>query len=270
MKLLKQIFDFYLDSSIHVALAVYALARITMLSFGLGYDEVISYALFFGTIVEYGFIKYSSLAKHYLFVDKKYLKTIQFFGGICFIIAAYYVFRLNYKTLFVAGGLVVLAFLYVVPALTTKRNIRSLKGIKIYIVGLTWSVSTVILPLLNNDMPMQANAYVEVLQRFIYIIAIMIPFEIRDLNTDEAWLRTLPQVLGVRWVKLLGTLLAVFFCVLSLFKYNFAYKYQLVELGVGGLIILSILFATKNRSKYYASFFVESISVVWWLAMLLV
>ncbi|EIJ38944.1 hypothetical protein JoomaDRAFT_1946 [Galbibacter orientalis DSM 19592] len=264
MKLLKQVFDFYLDSSIHVALAVYALARITMYNFNIPYDEVIALALFFGTIVEYSFIKYSPLAKHYVFVAEKYIRTIQIFSGVCFLVAMYYVFQLNYKTLIAASVLVILAFLYVVPAISRERNFRSLKGAKIYIVGITWSVSTVVLPLLNNEVAISTDAYLELLQRFVFIIVLMIPFEIRDLKTDEDWLRTLPQVLGVKGVKILGIILIVAFCGLSYLMKDMSSKSHLIEIIISFLLLFAVLFSKKEQASYYSSFFVESISIVWW------
>ncbi|QLE00471.1 hypothetical protein HX109_02425 [Galbibacter sp. BG1] len=268
MKLLKYIFNFYLDTSIHVALSVFALAQVTSLYFNINFDPNISYALFFGTIVEYSFIKYSPLAKHYVFVTQKYIRGIQIFSGICLLIALYYIFKLNIETLITASVLVVLAFLYVVPAISSQRNFRSLKGIKIYIVAITWSVSTVILPLLNNDVELSSSAYLELVQRFVFIIILIIPFEIRDLNTDEPWLRTLPQVLGVRGVKWLGAILIVLFLVLSYIKTTTINTVFLVEGCVGLLLLSAIISAKKEQSSYYASFFVESISILWWLMLL--
>ncbi|MEL4307905.1 hypothetical protein [Joostella sp. CR20] len=264
MKLLKKVFDFYLNSSIHVALAVYALVRVTMYNFGIAYDEAISYALFFGTIVEYSFIKYSSLAKHYLFVRDKYLGTIQFFSGICLLIAFYYIVQLRFQTIIVAAILVLLAFLYVVPAVSSKRNFRSLKGVKIYIVGITWSVSTVLLPIINNEIEFTTDIYVALLQRFVYVIILMIPFEIRDLTTDEDWLRTLPQVLGIKKVKILGVLLVGLFLVLgSIVNEVLSYSF-IVEVVVAIFSLVALLLAKKKQSPYFASFFVEGISILWW------
>src|SRR5690606_28499756 len=218
MELLKKIFNFYLDANIHVALGVYSLVQVTLLEYQLPFDASISYALFFGTIVEYGFIKYASLARHYLFLKQRYLKLIQFFNFSCALVAMYYVSQLNLKTVFVAAALVLVAFLYVVPAMTKIKNLRNLKGIKAFVVSLTWSVSTVLLPLLNNDVPITSEVLVDLVQRFLFILALMIPFEIRDLKFDEPNLRTLPQVLGVAGSRWLGVLLLVFFVIFGLLK----------------------------------------------------
>lgn len=267
MKRLKKIFNFYLDANIHVALAVYALVQVTILEYELPYDESISYALFFGTIVEYGFIKYASLAKHYLFLERPYLKWIQLFNFACALIAIYYVTQLSLKTILTAAALVVVAFLYVVPSMTTKKNLRSLKGIKAFVVSFTWSVSTVLLPLINNDIPLTSMVFIDLVQRFLFILILMIPFEIRDLKTDEAGLRTLPQVLGSKGSRILGLLLLLFFVMFSLMKTRLNTESLWLEWGVSILLALALGFARESQSRYYASFFVEGISIVWWIGL---
>lgn len=269
MEWLKKMFNFYLDANIHVALGVYALVQVTLLEYDLPYDEPISLALFFGTIVEYGFIKYASLAKHYLFVRQKYLKLIQFFNFSCALIAIYYVSQLNLRTILVTAALVLVAFLYVVPSMTTKKNLRSLKGIKAFVVSLTWSASTLLLPLLNNDVPITSDVLIDLVQRFLFILALMVPFEIRDLKYDEPYLKTIPQVFGVSGSRLFGMVLLVFFVVFGLLKSDLNTNSLYVEWAVALMLLLALAFTRENQSRYFASFFVEGISILWWLGLLL-
>ena len=63
MQMLKKLLNFYIESSIHVALSVYALIRITFFKLNLPYDEPVAYFSFFGTIVGYNFIKYDELVR---------------------------------------------------------------------------------------------------------------------------------------------------------------------------------------------------------------
>jgi hypothetical protein len=266
---LKKIYNFYLDANIHVALGVYALVQVTLIEYQLPYDRSISFALFFGTIVEYGFIKYASLAKHYLFLKQQYLRWIQLFNFTCAVIAMYFVSELNMKTVIAAAALVLVAFLYVVPSLTTKKNLRNLKGIKAFVVSLTWSVSTVLLPLLNSDILITSEVFIDLVQRFLFVLALMIPFEIRDLKFDEPNLRTIPQVIGVGGSRLLGVVLLVFFVLFGFLQTNINATSLYVEWGIAFLLLIALLFTRADQSKYYASFFVEGISIVWWIGLLL-
>ena len=63
MKILKQIFNFYINSSVHVAFSVYALTRMTQYMFHISNDYAMVYFAFFGTIVGYNFVKYDALAR---------------------------------------------------------------------------------------------------------------------------------------------------------------------------------------------------------------
>ena len=99
MKFLKQLFDFYINASIHVALAVYALVRITELYFNLSYNESLDYFIFYGTISGYNFIKYAGVAKLHHRSLTNQLKSIQVFSLFCFLAMCYYAWQLPLKTL---------------------------------------------------------------------------------------------------------------------------------------------------------------------------
>ena len=63
MKVLKTVFDFYINASIHVALAVYAFVRITEFYFNLTYHQNLDFFIFFATITGYNFVKFAGVAK---------------------------------------------------------------------------------------------------------------------------------------------------------------------------------------------------------------
>jgi hypothetical protein len=50
MKGLRQLFDFYINSSIHVALAVVSLSWLTLLEFEIPFDECILLFIFFASV----------------------------------------------------------------------------------------------------------------------------------------------------------------------------------------------------------------------------
>ena len=83
MKILKQIFDFYINSSIHVALSVYALVQMTQYMFHISDDYAMVYFAFFGTIVGYNFVKYDALARAKKLQMRKELKAIAFLLKFC-------------------------------------------------------------------------------------------------------------------------------------------------------------------------------------------
>ena len=83
--MVKILFDFYLDASIHVAFAVLAFYHVTLLNFNIPETKNLNYVIFLSTVITYNFIKYGSRAKSYVIVTVKYEKIIQgisFFAGI--------------------------------------------------------------------------------------------------------------------------------------------------------------------------------------------
>ena len=120
MRFIKQLFYFYVNSSIHVAIAAYALTWVTLLEYNLKYDKNSLYFVFFATITGYNFVKYFGVAKFHHRRLADWLKAIQLFSLIAFIILAYYAFQLlvNSKILIVLLG--VITFLYAIPLLPKK------------------------------------------------------------------------------------------------------------------------------------------------------
>jgi hypothetical protein len=271
MNVLKKLFNFYLDSSIHIGLSVYALTYCTLLFFDLPYDEAVLYFTFYGTIVTYNFIKYGSSAKQYFFVATKYLKFIQFLSFVCFVLAGFYAYQLQWKTLFWAVGLCLLSSLYIIPFLPKQKNFRTLTGFKISIVAFCWTGVTVLLPLVNADFAVaDAKVVLVCVQRFVLVLILMIPFEISDLSYDAVALGTLPQRIGIRRAKLLAYVWILLFLVLEYVIQRTISTEFFIVLAIAFLLSISIWQSRIKKSKYFTSFWVESIPIVWLLLLLLV
>ncbi|WP_418502178.1 hypothetical protein [Flagellimonas sp.] len=263
MKTLKSIFDFYLDASIHVALAVLSLAGVTFHLLGISSDIDLLGFIFFGVIVCYNFIKYGVEAYKYLIVSNAYHKIIQIFSFVSFGFALYFLLQLDAKIWWATVILGLLSALYAVPFLPSAKNLRSLGGLKIYIVAFVWAGFTVLLPVLDVQMPIGWDFWVLFLQRVLLVLVLIIPFEIRDMQWDDKDLRTLPQVLGVRRTQNLGIVLAVVFFLLTFLK-DEVHQVEIVLRLALTLVLIFVLIANKKMtSRYFVSFWVEAIPVFW-------
>ena len=269
MRVFKLIVDFYIKGSIHVGLSCYALVRMTQHMFHISYEDSIAHFAFFGTIVGYNFVKYDALARVKKIQMRNELKAIALFSFCCFILVGYYFFQLQRVTQIVAVVFLSITLLYTLPFFPTKRNARNWAGVKIYIVALCWVGVTLGLPILNAEIPITADFYLKCLQRFILIFVLVLVFEIIDLANDDPHLKTVPQQIGVRRTKLLGLLLLLPFYFLEFLKSNFDKNQLVVNLLLVIMISLFLIFANDKRSKYYTSFWVESIPIVWWILLIL-
>ena len=274
MRALKSVFDFYINSSVHVALAIVAMSYVTCLEFGVSVDINVLSFIGFASITGYNFVKYFGLAKfHHRSLSSK-LKAIQVFSLLCFLVMCYFALQLNKASLIAILIFGVVTFLYAIPLLPNrffidkKKQLRSISGLKVYIIAMVWSGVTVFLPLINDEFDINDDVVISAIQRFIFVIVLMLPFEIRDLNYDSLKLSTIPQRIGVRRTKVIGILLLFLLLALEYFKddINLNNTLSLVLIVVATLLFLN--FSTKKQGEYYSSFWVESLPI-WWVILLL-
>jgi len=269
MAVFKKLFDFYINSSIHVALSVYALTYITLLELSIPYNEALLYFVFYATITGYNFVKYFGLARFHHRSLANRLKIIQVFSFFCFVLMCYYGFQLPIETLLYLGVFGVITFFYAIPFLPRRffidknHNFRSISGLKIYVIGFVWTGVTVFLPVLNNEMVLSLDIIISGVQRFAFVILLMLPFEIRDLKFDHLKLSTIPQKIGIKPTKILGCVLAILVFLLEFFKD------EITQLGIFDLTIVLftttvlVLLSKINQNKYYSAFWVEGIPIYW-------
>ncbi|WAC03621.1 hypothetical protein N7U66_09235 [Lacinutrix neustonica] len=275
MRTIKQLFDFYINASIHVALAVYALSWITLRHFNISYDETVLYFIFYATITGYNFVKYFGIAKFHHRSLTDTLKVIQLFSLLCFLLLCYYAVQLPFKTLTYIAGFGVITLLYAIPFipkrfyLDSQQNLRDVSGLKVYVIALVWTGVTVFLPLINNDFEWNTAVYVTAFQRFVLVVVLMLPFEIRDLKYDSLRLSTIPQKIGVKRTKIIGVVLLMLFFFSEFLKDEFIGSQLIERLVVLLVTLLFVLFSNKERSAYYSSFFVEGIPILWLFIVLL-
>ncbi|WP_142783940.1 UbiA prenyltransferase family protein [Changchengzhania lutea] len=275
MPLVKQLLNFYINSSIHVALSVYALSWLTLLNYNIDYDEHVLYFIFFASITGYNFVKYFGMAKFHHRSLTPYLKGIQIFSLGCFLAMCYYAFKLEMITLICVAGLAIITFLYAIPFLPKsiflddKQNLRSISGLKVYLIALVWALVTVLLPLINNGYHLNTDIIIDCFQRYIFVIILMLPFEIRDLKFDSLKLSTIPQEIGVKGTKLMGLILIMMFFGIIFLKDSLSAQDVLLTLTVSIIIGLFVMFSKVNQGHYYSALWVEAIPIFWLLLKLI-
>ena len=271
MKVLKPILDFYINSSIHVSLAVFSMAWLTLLEFEVPFDEKVLFFIFFASITGYNFVKYFGIAKFHHRSLATWLQVIQVFSLLCFLLMIYFAVQLEPKTLFciVVFGLV--TFLYAIPFfpkhlfMDSQKNLRSIGGLKVYVIALVWAGVTVVLPLINADFYLNADVWITLFQRFVFVVILMLPFEIRDLQYDSLKLATIPQQIGIKNTKLIGVFIGIVFFFLEFFKDKLEAEQIVITLIITVVALLFLVFSKAKQGTYYCSFWVEGIPIVWLL-----
>lgn len=268
MRILQSVFNFYLQSSLHVAFAVYALLQMTQHMFDIQNDSVSGYFAFFGTIVGYNFVKYDALARNKELKFGPKLKIIVGLSIVSFAAAIFFFFKLKLQTQLVSFVVLLLTMLYTLPFFPNRRNARNWAGVKIYIVALCWVGVTLLLPLLNAEVAFSLDILWKSLQRFVLVFVLILIFEIIDLANDDPHLQTVPQQIGVRNTKLLGLLLLIPFYFLEFLKTVVDLEQLAINMILVVILGLLLVNASQKKSRYYTSFWVESVPILWWMMVL--
>ncbi|MBA6154540.1 UbiA prenyltransferase family protein [Gelidibacter maritimus] len=269
MKQVRQLFDFYINSSIHVALAVFSMTYVTLLELGLPTDWPLFCFVFFSTITGYNFVKYFGMAKFHHRRLAGRLKIIQVFSLMCFLLMLYFMWQLTPETIIYILVFGVVTFFYAIPFLPKRffldqqKNLRNIGGIKVYVIALVWAGVTVLLPVLDKNGVFTWDVWLTAIQRFLLVMLLMLPFEIRDLQYDSLKLATIPQKMGVKNTKIMGVVGGVVFFGIEFLKNQLSQKLILLTLTITLITLLCIVFADKKKSDYYSSFWVESVPIIW-------
>ena len=271
MNFINRLFKFYLNSSLHIAFSVLSLSFITAQTFAIKCDKNLFLFLFCSSVLAYNFIKYFGISKFYYRSLTTRLKEIQLLSLFCFFGLIITFFELNNTTKLLVLCLGAVTFFYEIP-FERVASLRRVKGLKIYIIALVWAMTTVLLPLLEAVVEFEVSIFLTFIQRFIFILVLMLPFEIRDLNNDDLRLSTIPQKIGITTSKRLGFLGLFFIFLLSFLLHDNSIDIlnSTIVMVVTGMFLL---FSHPKKPFYFTAFWVESVPVFWallvWISNLL-
>ncbi len=270
MSFAKRIFNFYIFSNLHVALATFSLVKITLLTYGIK-DNLVPFFVFFATIASYNFIRLYTIDTiqdwffQFIKMNKKSIVGLTLASALLIV---YLGFSLRLQTLIALIPFGMFTLFYVIPFPMQKKNrvtLRSLAFLKLFLIAVSWAGVTVLIPLLHYNITIGRSEMFIFIQRFLFILVITLPFDIRDINYDKDTLKTLPQVLGIPKAKRIGLLFLMLFLGIELFKNSLISNQFRIHLIVALLSLFFLFRANQNQHKYYSAFFVESLPLVWLL-----
>jgi len=267
MLILKRILDFYIFSNLHVALAGFCITKITLIKYNVS-NSWVPFFVLFCILASYNFIRFYELkTKRLSWFKNWFLKNrfgILFLSIVSIIMVFFITFftKFNLKSFIILFPFALMTVFYVIPFFKFKNiefSFRYFPAIKIFSIAVSWAGISVLFPLEEAEIKFNATVYIEFIQRILILIAITIPFDIRDIDSDFKSLKTLPQMLGVKNAKILGILLLLLFVILGFFNNSFFKTDILIAIITGAFL----WFSTENRTRYYTGFWVESIPIVW-------
>ena len=125
---------------------------------------------------------------------------------------------------------------------------------------------------MQNNIPISQNIVLHLIARFLFVFAVTIPFDIRDLKYDAQDLRTIPLFFGALKSRFIAVF-ALFTCGgIAIFQY---FEDVLIFPNLLALILLyfvSSIFIAKSdetRGEMYFSFWGESLSILGYLFLVI-
>ncbi len=166
---------------------------------------------------------------------------------------------------------ILLSLAYVMPVTRSGRRLRDLGGAKILWIALAWAWLTAFIPSYVLSGLSLLNSAVQFLERFFFIAALALPFDVRDRSSDrEAGLPNLTAALSEKQILRLGRWLmglAVFFAAFNGVHYfNTAYALVPVLLFFPYDRLLKASFMRTNELLY--SGLGDGLMIIAWLLFL--
>lgn len=252
----------------HVAFAVVSLSLITALHFDVPVKISLLLFIFFGAVTGYNFVKYAGIAGlHHRSLAPR-LRNIQIFSLCCLVGLIISAFTVPTEIFLWSAFFGTLTLLYALPVFSRRRNLRSISGIKIFIIAIVWAGVTVVLPVTGSKNVIFEDLLLEFLQRFLLVLVWILPFEIRDLKYDLEQLGTIPQRIGVTPTKIFGLIMLIIILSMEFLKGS---SLSLPSAALAIICVVSGVFvmeSRENQSRYFTAFWVESIPILWLIVLL--
>ncbi|WP_299515303.1 UbiA family prenyltransferase [Mucilaginibacter sp.] len=285
-KLFKPVFDFFLFSNVFMALCAVTQAMVTFHLIGCRPLYTVLALLFTSTIGIYNFSILLTKPKEPQ--KSVYIRVRWFFShhrlmvtftivSILSLVPLFFLVSTEARLLLVF--LAIISFAYSLPLFSLgdqKFGLRNIPGLKQFLITTVWTLSTVLLPILEaQDMHLtnisMRDTTILLAKRFLLIGALTVPFDIRDLFEDrKSGLKTIPVVLGEKRAYLFcQVLLAGYVVLLFLFKNN-SFNNDFWALTLTAILAGWLIFKSEwKKDEYYYFFYLDGVLILQYVVLVL-
>lgn len=185
--------------------------------------------------------------------------------------------RLSIESLILLAFISLLALSYNSPILkigNTRYGLRNIPGAKLFIIASVWACSCVWIPIMElksqGIFVSGMDTFFLVSKRFLFILAITLPFDIRDLYQDRQFhLKTIPVLIGKKNSLILCQFLLFTYLIL-LFLFSPTINHMALALTLTTGITSFLIFNTQlKRNEYYYFLFLDGTLLLQFVAVVL-
>jgi 4-hydroxybenzoate polyprenyltransferase len=176
-------------------------------------------------------------------------------------------------------GLAALSFGYGLPLFTRKgrkSGLRNVPGLKAILITLVWTLSCVLLPILEAQDTLlmhipPSTTWIILSKRFLFIAALTVPFDIRDLFQDRiAGLKTIPVAFGEKRAYLFCQVLLAGHILLLLLLRNYRLTSDFYALTTVAILTGWLIFKSNwKRNEYYYFFYLDGVLILQYISLVI-
>lgn len=285
----RQAIYYFIFGNFLIAFSALGLTHLSLLSEELTTDDLhLLIFVFFSTLLVYNLNLLAGMkgmrssafpsVRHNWIV--KHEKFIQAICVLSITVSAAELFTLKFETFIflVVPGIFALAYAFPVklPGMRT-ISFREIPFVKIFLVAWVWATFTVGLPVVQQSgiiTIFEWKNFLLFFSRAVFIFAITIPFDIRDLAYDaDKSVATIPSRFGIEKSKYFSLFMLFLFSVITFFRFHsgFCSYTELAALVLSAIITaILVMMINKDRKELFYSFWMESAMLVQWLLVMLI
>lgn len=276
--------DFLLFSNLFIAFCAVAQGLVTYYLLKLPPDKYILMFVFCSTLLVYNLSMLLSKPKdpqksvfkrvRWIFSHHRLIISITLIAVLCIIPLGLWYLSIQAQLLMGFVGIIALAYNFPFLKLNDKKiGLRNLPGIKLFLIAFVWSTSCVLLPIVqverNFGFSITLGAtLLLVAKRFLFICAITIPFDIRDLFQDKLYeLKTIPVMFGEKKAWIFCQALLILCLILLLL---FTKEFNLDVLGLALTLLLTgwLIFKSNiKKNEYFYFLFLDGTMILQFLIL---
>lgn len=257
---MKRFMDFLLFGNIYVAFGAACLVQSSIIQLQLKNTlPAYTFLVFFSSLFVYNFqrvfykpqqnISLHSIRRIWIFNNAIIIKTLAVIGFIGVSLSFFYVDK---RVAFYLSPLLILCLAYFAPIIKLRKN----PYLKLFTLVSVWTIVTAAVPILLQDSSLtERKNILHICVRFCFMLAICIPFDMRDLKIDEAdAISTIPHLLGenrTRWLAIAFMILYDGLIIMSYYIHFLSYTVFVPLLAAAFVNTILVALSTSKRSEYF-------------------
>lgn len=184
-----------------------------------------------------------------------------------------YMFYLPFSVLFFLLILGIISVSYSLPIIFKGKSLhglRSIKGLKIFLITFVWAATTVILPAIDSGMYLLDKEVILLLtERSLFIFIITLPFDIRDYKADiKTNVKTIPGMIGINATRKLAFFCMAVFMLVSFYHYPVTHGLFWARFISAVTTLFLVYKAKEHYHEYYFTGLLDGTMVIQFLLIL--